>query len=66
MKNERLGNYYRLFTLKINGINYYFIADVEKDGFLLLFDDSEQAVDWFENMERDYERCSKYWNTEKQ
>lgn len=62
MKNfERLGEHYKLFSLEINGIKYYFIGRRGEKGFMLLFDKSEQAVDHFEMLERNYERCSKYW-----
>ena len=55
MKNERIGNYYRLFTLKINGVMYYLIGRRNEKGFSLLYDKSEKAVEMFELLEKQRE-----------
>lgn len=57
MKNERKGNYYRLFTMNINGVNYYFIARLDVKGICLMFNKSGEAVDHFEILERQMEKA---------
>lgn len=52
---EKVGRYYKLFALKINGIRYYFIADMtfgNNGGFQWVFRNSEQAVEMFEKLEQ--------------
>lgn len=49
---ERIGKYYKLFTLNVNGIRYYFIADKSAGGFQWVFRTNEQAVEIFEQLER--------------
>lgn len=49
---ERIGNYYKLFTLNINGVRYYFIGDKTTGGFQWVFRNSEQAVEMFERLEK--------------
>ena len=56
MKNERKGNYYKLFTMNINGVNYYFISRLGSKGICLMFNKSEEAVDHFEMLERQREK----------
>lgn len=51
--NERVGNYFRLFIVKINGVWYYFIGDKTTGGFQWVFRNSEQAVEMFEKLEQD-------------
>lgn len=49
---ERIGEHYRLFTMKINGIRYYLIGKRNEKGFCFLSDKIEQAVEMFEQLER--------------
>lgn len=51
---ERIGNYYKLFALNINGVRYYFIGDKTTGGFQWVFRNSERAVEMFERLEK---RC---------
>lgn len=49
---ERIGKYYKLFSLNVNGETYYFIADKSEGGFQFAFKKSDDAVKAFEQLER--------------
>lgn len=49
---ERIGNYYKLFSMIINGTKFYFIAERNSKGVLFVFRNNEDAVDQFEHMEK--------------
>lgn len=53
---ERNGNYYKLFSMKINGIIYYFIGSIQRGGFQWVYRKPEEAVDMFEKLERHAEK----------
>ena len=55
MKKEIIGKYYRLFTMKINGINYYFVGHLNEKGICFMSDKSEQVVMAFNLLERSHD-----------
>ena len=53
---ERMGKYYKLYSMNVNGIKYYFIGSIKKGGFMWVYTDNEKAVDMFEKVERHAEK----------
>lgn len=49
---ERKGTYYKLFSMNINGVKYYFIGSVKYGGYRWVFKTLEQAVEVFEEIEK--------------
>lgn len=56
MKKERRGIYFKLFSLTINGVTYFFIGSIKYGGFQWVYRNSEEAVDMFEKLERRAEK----------
>ena len=54
---ERTGKYYKLWKMRINGVDYYFIGSIKNGGFFWVFRKAEQAVYQFE---KDEARAEKY------
>lgn len=55
MVKEIIGKYYRLFTMKINGIKYYFVGRLNEKGICFMSDKSEQAVIAFDLLEQSHD-----------
>lgn len=55
-KYDRIGLHFKLFSLTVNGIKYYFIGSVQNGGFRYVYRKSEDAVDMFEKLERHAEK----------
>ncbi len=53
---ERRGKYFKLFSMMVNGIKYYFIGSVNTLGYKWVYSSSEDAVEMFENAERNAEK----------
>ena len=49
--NERKGKYFKLFSLKINGIKHYFITSLKMGGVQWSFNNADSAIDMFEKLE---------------
>ena len=53
---ERRGKYFKLFSMMVNGIKYYFIGSVNTLGYKWVYRSDEAAVEMFENVERNAEK----------
>lgn len=53
---ERIGKYYKIFSMNMNGIKYYFIGSIRNGGFQWVYRKSEDAVDMFEKVEKHAEK----------
>lgn len=52
----RNGKYYKLYSMNVNGIKYYFIGSIKKGGFHWIYKNQESAVEMFEIAEKDAEK----------
>lgn len=44
----KTGDYYKLFSMNVNGVEYYFISGIEDGGFIWVFNNAKQAEQMFE------------------
>lgn len=60
---ERIGKYHKLWKMRINGCDYYFIGSIKNGGFKWVFRNPEQAVDMFEKVEAHAEKYGELFPT---
>lgn len=52
---EKIGKYYRIFSMEIFGIEYYFVGSIKDGGFQWVYTNRENADDMFRCAEKDAE-----------
>lgn len=48
---ERMGKYYKLYSMNVNGCKYYFVCNIKGSGFIHAYSTIEEATKKFDELE---------------